>query len=553
LEAVDLIQNPADGIFGERYTRAIEEEAMAKADYWATAPFCRDQLVLIPETLDKVVPADHPVRLFDEILRMLDWRIWEAKYRSVRGQPPIHPRRMAGLILYGLTCGLRSSRRLEDACANQLDLMWLMDGFQPDHSTICEFRTANQDELKQLFRQICQLAKTMGMIRLNQVAIDGTAIRANNGRYETSTREMLEKELDELERKIARMLEEAAQADAAEQQSLGDAPNRLPPELQNAEQRKEKLKESLKTLEELEEAKRKNGSKGKAQLPATDSDARVMLNKEGGYAPNYTPMAATDATLGLIVGAEVIQGNAEAERAVPLVDQVTENLGQSPESVVADGAFAQGSNIETFEQRGIGFYSPLPPSEPCKGDPAFRDDPQQPVPENQLDQLPMRKHGSQTQFDKSAFVYVPSEDAYYCPAGQRLPFVYKEREERAGQMVETRRYEADPAVCGACPLASRCLLNGGKQRTIRRDQYTQVRERHARKMQTEAARAQYKKRMGIAEPTFGFVKGFWRIRQFLLRGKAKVDAEWRWICAAYNINKMLKRMAALRADGTAPA
>jgi transposase len=524
---------------------------MAKPDYWATAPFSRKQHVLISETLDDAIAANHPVRVFDEILGMLDWTAWEARYPRKVGQPPIHPRKLAGLILYGLTGGLRSSRRLEAACGNQLDLLWLMEGLQPDHSTICAFRTANKNELKGLFRQVCQLCQQLGLARLNQVAIDGTAIRASNGRYRHSTREKVEKALEELEQKIGQMLEEAAEADKAEQQSLGDGPNTLPADLQDAQQRKKKLKEALQTLEAMEAAKRKNGTKGKSVLPDTDPDSRLMLNKEGGYAPNYTAMAATDGTTGVILVAEVIQGNAEAERIVPMADQIKEDLGQAPENLLADGPYAQGSNIEALEERGIEFFSPLSPSEPCEGNPAFRDDPRQAVPESQLDQLPTRKHGSQTQFDKSAFLYVPSEDAYFCPAGQRLSFAYKEHDERAGQTVEGRRYEADPEVCAACPLARRCLLKGGKQRTIRRDQYAQVRERHARKMRTEPAQALYKKRMGIVEPTFGFLKGSWRIRQFLSRGLEKVDTEWTWICSAFNMKKLLVRMVALRAEGTA--
>jgi len=88
---------------------------------WNQAPLPRDQILLFRETLGDRIPENHSVRLFAEILDGLDWSSGEQHYVLVAGQPPIHPKIMAGAILYGLTYGLRSSRRLEWACANPAD------------------------------------------------------------------------------------------------------------------------------------------------------------------------------------------------------------------------------------------------------------------------------------------------------------------------------------------------------------------------------------------------------------------------------------------------
>ena len=66
---------------------------------WAKSPELRDQLVLYPTRLDEAIGPDHRVRLLDEILRRLDWCKWEAGYHLRLGQPPIHPRILAGVIL----------------------------------------------------------------------------------------------------------------------------------------------------------------------------------------------------------------------------------------------------------------------------------------------------------------------------------------------------------------------------------------------------------------------------------------------------------------------
>ncbi len=139
---------------------------------WNQAPQPRDQILLFRETLGDRIPDNHSVRLFAEILDQSDWSSWERHYVLVAGQPPIHPKIIAGAILYGLTHGLRSSRRLEWACSNAVDFMWFVEGRTIDHSTFCDFRTRFHRELKGLFRQIGRIAMHMGLIRLNQVALE---------------------------------------------------------------------------------------------------------------------------------------------------------------------------------------------------------------------------------------------------------------------------------------------------------------------------------------------------------------------------------------------
>src|SRR5450631_2153646 len=109
--------------------------------HWSTAPLNRSQVALFAPTLDDNITADHPVRLFDEVLGGLDFAEWESLYVRVLGQPPIHPRVMASGILYGLSLGIRSSRKLEEASVNRLDFIWLLEGRTPDHATVCKFRT----------------------------------------------------------------------------------------------------------------------------------------------------------------------------------------------------------------------------------------------------------------------------------------------------------------------------------------------------------------------------------------------------------------------------
>jgi transposase len=99
----------------------------------AAPPIGRDQLVLFPEKLDDIIASDHPVRLLDDILDRLDWKAWESAYVPVRGQPPIHPSVVAGVILYGITTRIRTSRALEEALTVRTDFrcewQWLISAY----------------------------------------------------------------------------------------------------------------------------------------------------------------------------------------------------------------------------------------------------------------------------------------------------------------------------------------------------------------------------------------------------------------------------------------
>jgi transposase len=147
--------------------------------YWAKPGLDRLQALLFYPTLDRWISQHHPVRHLDEILRAQDWSDWVLHYHLRQGQPPIPPWVMAGVILYGLMRRIRSSRQLEYACANNLDFVWLAEGRQIDHTTLCIFRTTFKKELKKLFKNLGRLAMEMGLVRLVELAFDGTRVKAN--------------------------------------------------------------------------------------------------------------------------------------------------------------------------------------------------------------------------------------------------------------------------------------------------------------------------------------------------------------------------------------
>lgn len=507
-------------------------------DYWAKAPERRDQLVLFPTRLDDAVPANAPVRLLDEILRRLDWSAWEQEYDLRHGQPPIHPRILAGVLLFGLLKRLRSTRVLEEALKVRLDFRWLAEGFQIDHSTLSKFRTGHSQQLRKLFVQVGLVAREAGLLPLTQLAFDGTRMRACNRRRGTRTLAELQECRKQLESQYAEMEQRWNAADRAQGQG---AEAQLSKELSDVSRRLEKLDAVLAELQRAEAA----GETVPNRIPVTDPESRVAPNKEGGFAPNYTPIATMDAQSGMIVGTDVIAQTNEDQYLVSQLESVQQDFGLpalSPE-VLADGMMCTGENLQQLAARNVTLYSPSKLADPTTN-PACRADLTVPVPKEQWDRLPAQElkgaNGQkQLQLTKDAFVYDADSDCYRCPLGEKLDHASTCQAKLKTGSHERRRYKSDPTVCASCPLRARCLKAGADRREVSRYEHDALQEELARRMSTAAGKATYARRRHVAERPFAMIKHHYGARRFLLRGLDRVRQEWQWLATAFNLGRLL--------------
>jgi hypothetical protein len=367
------------------------------------------------------------------------------------------------------------------------------------------------------------------LAKLSELCIDGSRVLASSNRYKTWTAEKVRLALEEVDRQIAQALEEMDASDRVDELfDDGEAADRLPGPLQELAARRKKLDEYFETLQQMNADRKANGidpKKNPAQLPKTDPDARVLPNKEGGYAANYTPMATTETKNGFIVDADVVIGNVEHDQMVFTVERVESEHDLPVETVMGDTAYSTGPNLTAMEDRGTELLAPL--AEPtCKDNPAIRDDPTQPVAEEDLDRLP--KNPQTKRFDKSAFVYDEKTDSYFCPAGKKLPRSGQEKKVRGGKISLQLNYTC--YECAGCPLAARCRKdpNATKGRKVTHDLHEGARRRHRERMRLDESKERYKTRQHIGETPFAVLKAMMGVRQFLLRGHEGVQTEWLW-------------------------
>ncbi|WP_044302905.1 transposase, partial [Rhodopirellula sallentina] len=204
--------------------------------------------------------------------------------------------------------------------------------------------------------------------------------------------------------------------------------------------------------------------------------------------------------------------------------------------VLADGLMATGENIAACPEKNIEFFTPAGPENP-----AYRDDPTQPVAEDRIEDLPLRgkkpkKGEADTRtFDKSAFLYDSEADVYYCPMGKTL----ERRSERSKS--ERYLYRIAKSECTECPLRAKCFKNCRNQygRRIENGKHERVKQAHTTKMQTERSRKKYARRAAVTERPFALIKRGFGVREFLVRGLDKVRAEWTLLCIAHNLHRLL--------------
>lgn len=510
-------------------------------NYWAAAPESRDQIVLFPTRLDEVVGPAHCVRLLDEILSQLDWSKWEKLYDLHRGQPPIHPQVISGILLYGLMKRVRSSRALEESLSIRLDFRWLAEGRSIDHTTLSKFRREHADALGDLFIQVGMVARQMNLLPLEQLAFDGTRLRANNRRSATRSSAELKQWRDELQKRYDELQKRMSAEDARDEALAATADvQKLPEELADVSGRLKQVEAALQELQRVEEA----GETVPSRIPLTDCQSRVTPNKDGGFAPNYTPEAMVDTQSGFIVSCDVIAMTNEEHSLIPMLDRVQQDFGLSaaPREMLTDGMNCSGANLQQLEERRVTLYSPIKVTDPTTN-PACRPDLTQPVPQESWDKLPVATvtvDGKKlTQLDKDAFVYDASKDCYWCPAAQTLPLATTSTEKfKTGNQVR-RRYKSDATKCATCPLRERCLKAGVTVREISRFEHDHLREALAKRMSTPEAKQKYAKRREVMEHPFAIIKQHFGVRQFLLRGLERVRQEWRWISTAFNLYKLI--------------
>lgn len=197
------------------------------------------------------LPPDHPVWTVIAIVGRLDTSAFHQRRRvGGVGRAGYDPDMLVALLIWAWSQGMRSSRRIERACADVVSYRVICAGDGPDHATIARFRADNHAACRQLFTEVLVLAAQLGLGRLETVALDGVKIASNASLSANRSASGLAKAA---EAEAARIAEAAVSAhaatDAEEDAIYGDAnPELVPAELADPASREARIDEALARL-----------------------------------------------------------------------------------------------------------------------------------------------------------------------------------------------------------------------------------------------------------------------------------------------------------------
>jgi len=336
----------------------------------------RDTGFLLPPSVDEWLPQRHLARFVVEVVDGLDLSELVKAYRG-SGSASYHPAMLLSLLVYGYATKVFSSRALERATYDSVAFRFIAGNEHPDHDTIAVFRQRFLGQIESLFVAVLQLARTMGMLKLGTVALDGTKVHANASRHRALSYGHAKKIEKQLKREVQQLLRLAAQADAAD---IPDGMS-IPEELERRELRlaaiaAAKVKIEARAQERLEreqtehqsrlaaraEQEQQTGKKPRGRPPEpptggvrekdqvnlTDEDSRIMKIAGGGFDQCYNAQAVVATGSLLIVATEVTQAANDKEQLVPMIEKLKalpKDLGRA-KRMLADHGYLSQTNVD---------------------------------------------------------------------------------------------------------------------------------------------------------------------------------------------------------------
>ena len=312
------------------------------------------------ESLDQLLPAEHPVRALWELVETLDLSGLLSPIRSVAGHagaPAIDPRILVALCLQATADAIGSSRALAQLCQDHLVYRWLCGGVEVGYHTLADFRTGHRAVLDQLLTDTAGVLLHEGLIDLQRVAQDGMRVRAAAGASSFRRRATLEACLEEARQQVAALQSQADEDAGAASRREQAARQRA------AEERVERLQaaqEELKKLQAVNAAQPKCRQKeeGEVRASTTDPECRKMKMPDGGYRPAYNMQFATTTKGGVIVGVAVTNEGTDGGQMPPMLEQIEERFGVKPREMLVDGGFVTVDAIDEAERNGTAVYAP---------------------------------------------------------------------------------------------------------------------------------------------------------------------------------------------------
>lgn len=498
----------------------------------------RKQNLLLPPSLDELVPENHMVRVVDAVIDRLDISDILSTYRG-GGNSAFNPKMMLKVLVFAYLSNVYSSRRIEELLKRDIYFMWLAGMKRPDFRTINYYRGKRlKVGFDTVFTQVVRLLHEEGFVSLKVQYIDGTKIESVANKYTFVWRGSVEKYDARLKAKTEALLRQIEQNHAIE-----DKENPVPEELtaeevtKRVERIKEKVdadnlgKEERKALKQIETDSVPRMNRYKEQLETmgsrnsyskTDPDATFMRMKEdamlnGQLKPGYNIQISTENQF--ITNFGIYQRPTDTLTMISYLESFKARYGMQSEEIVADSGYGSEENYEYMFSNGMTPY----------------------VKYNMF-HVEQRRGYRNNPFRVSNLFYNPDDDFYVCPMGQKLKFIRQEKRYTASGYQQTVSvYRA--GRCEGCPLRGQCHKSK-RDRQIEVNHTLDDYKARARELLTSEQGIKHRSNRPIEpEAVFGQIKECGRFRRLRLKGLTGAKIDFGLKALAHNLRKLAQAWA----------
>lgn len=498
----------------------------------------RKQSLLLPPSLDELVPENHMVRVVDAVIDRLDISDILSTYRG-GGNSAFNPKMMLKVLVFAYLSNVYSSRRIEDLLRRDIYFMWLAGMKRPDFRTINYYRGKRLKEgFDAVFTQVVRLLHEEGFVSLKVQYIDGTKIESVANKYTFVWRGSVEKYDARLKAKTEALLRQIEQNHSIESRETPAAEELTAEKVaERVDRIREKVdaanlsKEERKALKQIETDAVPRMNRYKEQLETmgsrnsyskTDPDATFMRMKEdamlnGQLKPGYNVQISTENQF--ITNFGIYQRPTDTLTMISYLESFKTRYGMQSEEIVADSGYGSEENYEYLFRNGMTPY----------------------VKYNMF-HVEQRRGYRNNPFRVSNLFYNPDDDFYVCPMGQKMKFIRQEKRYTASGYQQTVSvYRA--SRCQGCPLRGQCHKSK-RDRQIEVNHSLDDYKARARELLTSEQGLKHRSKRPIEpEAVFGQIKECGRFRRLRLKGLTGAKIDFGLKALAHNLRKLAQAWA----------
>ncbi|GAB5453191.1 MAG: IS1182-like element ISMac1 family transposase [Halioglobus sp.] len=492
---------------------------------------------------EQLQPGTFEFTLHHLVDNHIDLSAFYDKYRNEGGgRAAYDPAILLKIILFAYSKGITSSREIQWQCEHNIIYKALSCDTVPHFTGIASFISSYPDAIESVFEQVLMVCDEQGLLGNELFAIDGCKMPSNAAKEHSGTLDELQAKRKKIQKRIRHCLKEHKKLDGRKPRER-ERRRRLEQFADTLEKHFKRIDDFLKTA-----SPRTGEGKQRKEVKSniTDNESAKMTTSKGTI-QGYNGIAAVDQKHQIIVEAQAFGASQEQHTLKPMLAGIEsrylslgcEDIYATGAVVTADTGFATEQNNQHLKAEGINAY--IPDNQFRSRDPRFR---------QQKDKYGKRHQANAKGIKKvipaGEFTFDLKEKRCECPAGKPM-WLMSDTKVQEGRRKLT--FEGKLTDCRSCPKKGACMRNPdsantreghGRQVSITYKTGKTATDWMKRRVDSAEGKAIYGQRMAVVEPVFGNIGTNKKLNRFSLRGKDKVQGQWRLFCLVHNIEKVMR-------------